>query len=335
MVAVTDALLEHARAGDDRAFGELVAPYRAELHVHCYRMLGTVSDAEDLVQETLLAAWRGLTGFEGRTSMRSWLYRIATNRCLNMLRDTGRRVPPPAVAPFDPPAPTRHGEVTWLQPYPDTLLDQVPDAAPGPEARFDQREASELAFVTALQLLPPRQAAALILCDVLGYRLAETAELLDTTPAAVKGMLQRARSSIDRGEVEKAAARPTDRSAVHRFATAFANRDIDALLSLLTDDAWLAMPPAPHEYHGRPAIAAFLQVSGAWRGARRLVLVPIGANNQPAFGCYLAEPDTTVATPAGIMVLTPHADRIRAMTRFFLPAGLLPHFGLPETWVLD
>lgn len=332
---MTHALLEHAQAGDHQAFAELVAPYRAELHVHCYRMLGTLSEAEDLVQETLLAAWRGLPAFEGRTTVRSWLYRIATNRCLNMLRDTGRRVPPPAVPPFHPPAPTRHSEVPWLQPYPDALLDQLPDAAPGPEARYDQREAIELAFVRALQLLPPRQAAVLILCDVLGYRVAETADLLDTTPTAVKGMLQRARSSIDGAGAEKAVARSADRPVVQRFADAFANRDVDALLSLLTDDAWLAMPPAPHEYHGRPAIAAFLQVSNSWGKDRRLVLVPTGASNQPAFGCYLAEPGATVANPAGIMVLTLRGDRIQGLTRFFLAEDLLRRYGLPATWVRD
>jgi RNA polymerase sigma-70 factor (ECF subfamily) len=304
---------------DDRAFADLVEPHRRELRLHCYRMLGSFTDAEDALQETLLAAWRGLDGFDGRSSLRTWLYRIATNRCLNWRRDAARRVPDQPLPPFRPPEPTHRGDLPWLQPFPDALLAEIPDVAPGPEARYQMREAVELAFIAGLQRLPPRQAAVLILRDVLGYGTAEVADLLDTTPTAVKGALQRARQAMGdpapraEGDVAEVAA---------RFARAFAVRDIAALLSLLTDDAWLAMPPAPHEYHGRPAIAGFLEVSGAWRAGRPMELVPAPMNNQPAYACYID------GSPAGLMVLTVRGDRIAGMTRFLdsdalLRAGLL------------
>src|SRR5262245_25500251 len=182
---VEQAVLEHARAGDERAFRELTDPYRRELQVHCYRMLGSLTDAEDLVQETLLAAWRGLAGFEQRASLRSWLYRIATNQCLNALRAAGRRIPTEPTPPFAVPEPTRRGEITWLQPYPDALLDGIPDAAPGPEARYQATEAVELAFVAGLQRMPPRQAATLLLRDMLGFATDEVAGMLNTTQTAI------------------------------------------------------------------------------------------------------------------------------------------------------
>ena len=325
-------------------FSELVEPYRAELRVHCYRMLGSLSDAEDVVQETMVAAWRGLDGFEGRSSLRAWLYKIATNRCLNARRDAARRVPPPPVPPFDPPEPSRRGEITWLQPFPDALLDAVPDRAPGPEARYDLREAVELAFVAGLQRLPPRQTAVLILRDVLGYPAHEVGELMNTTTVAVKGALQRARATMaaagssprpaplpgSAGSADRGRSRqPVERAVARRFADAFTAGDVDALVTLLTDDAWLAMPPAPHEYHGIPAVVEFLEASGAWRGERVLRLVPTRANNQPAYACYLAEPGTSVARPAGLMVLTLRDDRIAGMTRF-LDSGALVRFGLLE-----
>jgi RNA polymerase sigma-70 factor (TIGR02960 family) len=313
---------------DDRAFGDLVEPYRRELRVHCYRMLGSLADAEDLLQETLLAAWRGLDGFDNRSSLRTWLYRIATNRCLNARRDAARRVPPEAVPPFRPPPPTHRGDLPWLSPFPDALLDGVPDDAPGPEARYQMREAVELAFVAGLQRLPPRQTAVLVLRDVLGYPTEEVAEMLCTTATAVKGALQRARATL-RGPSPAAAppGSPEERELTRRFAEAFTVRDLAALLSLLTDDAWLAMPPAPHEYHGHRAIAGFLEVSGAWRADRTLVLTPVRANGQPAYACHLAEPGAATAWPAGLMVLTPRGDRIAGMTRF-LDNDLLIRFGL-------
>ncbi|MGP4026280.1 sigma-70 family RNA polymerase sigma factor [Actinomadura sp. 3N407] len=332
---MTEATLARARAGDAEAFGELTGPYRGELRLHCYRMLGSLTDAEDVLQETLLAAWRGLDGFEGRASLRAWLYRIATNRCLNAIRDAKRRVPLEPVPPFEPPEPTRRGDVTWLQPYPDALLDQVSDSGPGPEARYQSREAVELAFVAALQRLPPRQTATLVLRDVLGYSTAEVAQMLDTTEIAVKGFLQRARAGLGqrRGSASPRPGSAQERDLVRRFAEAFTADDIDGVVALLTDDAWLAMPPAPHEYHGPAAIAAFLRAGANWRGGRRFRLVPTRVNTQPAFGCYLPDVSEPVAYPAGLIVLTPGPGRILAVTRF-LDSGVLPRSGLPETLTL-
>jgi RNA polymerase sigma-70 factor (TIGR02960 family) len=193
--ALGEAALARARAGDEEAFRELTEPHRRELQLHCYRILGSVHDAEDMVQETLLAAWRSLEAFEGRASVRSWLYRIATNRCLNALRGRSRR-PREIPAMAEPLEPTRRIEPVWLEPYPDALLESVPDRAPGPAARYEARESIELSFIVALQHLPPRQRAALVLGDVLGFRTAEVAEMLDTGEASVKGALQRARATL-------------------------------------------------------------------------------------------------------------------------------------------
>jgi RNA polymerase sigma-70 factor (TIGR02960 family) len=322
--------LELARAGDDQAFRELTDPYRRELLVHCYRMLGSLTDAEDLLQETLLAAWRGLHGFQERASVRSWLYRIATNRCLNALRAAGRRVPAEPVPPFQPPEPTRRGEITWLQPYPDALLETVADTEPGPEARYQSTEAIELAFVAGLQRMPPRQAAALVLRDVLGFATEEVAGMLNTSQTAIKGALQRARASLDHQQAGRARPGSTQEHDLgRRFADAFVAADIDRVVALLTDDAWLSMPPAPHQYHGIDAIRSFLRAAFGWRADRRVHLVPARANTQPAFGSYLSDRDRAFATPAGLIVLTVAGDRISAITRFHLDA-LYPRFGLPE-----
>ena len=191
------ATLQRARGGDEQAFRELTDPHRRELQVHCYRMLGSLTDAEDMLQETLLAAWRGLSGFQQRASLRSWLYRIATNQCLNALRSAGRRIPAEPVPPFHPPEPTRRDEITWLQPYPDTLLEAIADTAPGPDARYQSTEAVELAFIAALQRMPPRQTAVLLLRDVLGFATDEVAGMLNTSQTAIKGTLQRARATLD------------------------------------------------------------------------------------------------------------------------------------------
>jgi RNA polymerase sigma-70 factor (TIGR02960 family) len=327
---VIDDLLARARASDDHAFRELVEPHLAELRLHCYRMLGSLTDAEDALQDTLLAAWRGIGTYQGRASWRTWLYHVATNRCLNIVRDRGRRKRTPPVPPFQPPEPSRHNDITWLEPYPDALFEHVAEPGPGPETRIQQREAVELAFVTALQRMPPRQAAALVLRDVLGFHTSEVAAMLGITPTAVKGVLSRARA----GAVSRDPSVPdADRELSRRFAEAFVADDIAALVAMLTDDAWLTMPPAPHAYHGRAAIAGFLRASAAWRGDRRFVLMPAGANTQPAYACYLpeqtSEPDRGIAHPAGLVVLTPAAGGIGGITRF-LDVGLFAQFGLPE-----
>jgi len=318
------AVLLRARDGDRRAFSELTEQYRAELQAHCYRMLGSVHDAEDMVQETLTAAWRALPGFEGRASLRAWLYRIATNRCLNARRDA-RRVPSVPVPPFAPPEPTRRGDRPWLQPYPEALLTGLADTGAGPEARYQRRETIELAFVAGLQRLPPRQLAVLLLRDVLGFGTAEVAIMLDTTAIAVKASLQRARASMHPqshpdprpGTARQAAA--AELAVARRFADAYQGDDIDTLIGLLTDDAWLVMPPAPHEYQGRAAIAGFLRASAGWRAGARFRLTPVLAGGQPAFMSYYLD------QPAGLIVLTVAGDRIAVISRF-LDTGLYRYF---------
>jgi RNA polymerase sigma-70 factor (TIGR02960 family) len=330
---VAERTLSGARAGDEEAFRELIDPYRRELQLHCYRILGSVQDAEDLLQETLLAAWRGLEGFDGRSSLRAWLYRIATNRCLNALRDRRRR--PREVEPIAaPPEPTRRSEPIWLEPYPDALLDRVPDTSAGPQARYEVKEAVALAFVAALQHLPPRQRAALVLRDVLGFRAAEVADMLETSEAAVKGALQRARATLESrlpaGDRERAPLprSPRERELVGRFADAVGSGDVDGVVCLLTEDAWLTMPPQPFEYQGHEAIAGFLHDRAALRGLP-LRLVPTRANSQPAFGCYVPDAQTAIARPYGLMVLTLQEDQISAIT-WFGDSSVFPHFGLPR-----
>jgi RNA polymerase sigma-70 factor (TIGR02960 family) len=316
---------------DDAAFRELTEPHRRELQLHCYRMLGSIQDAEDLVQETLLAAWRSRDTFEGRASVRSWLYRIATNRCLNALRARSRR--PQGEAMFDAPEPTRRTEPLWLEPYADVLLEDIPDSAPGPAARYEARESIELAFIVALQSLPPRQRAALVLRDVLGFRNAEVAEMLGDGEGSVKGALQRARASLKaRLPAADPAPQPNserERRLVQRFADAVERGDVDDLLTLLTDDAKLTMPPLPLEYQGREPIGAFLRHRAELRGAPLRVL-PTRANTQPAFGCYLPAAETGIAHPWGLFVLTLEGDAVAAITWFF-DTALFRHFDLPET----
>jgi RNA polymerase sigma-70 factor (TIGR02960 family) len=329
-------LLQRARAGDEEGFRQLTEPYRREIQVHCYRMLGSLTDAEDTLQETMLAAWRGLAGFQARSSLRSWLYRIATNQCLNTLRAASHRSPAEPVPPFSPPEPTRRGEITWLQPYPDDLLEGIADSAPGPEARRLATEAVELAFVAALQRMPPRQAAALLLRDVLGFGAHEVAGMLDTTQTAVKGTLQRARAALDRHLEDSGRARAPrlgsaiERALARRFADAYVAADIDGVVALLTDDAWLSMPPAPHEYHGIDAIRSMLAASFTHRGGQRMLMVPARANTQPALGAYLSDSQGSAALPNGLFVLTMAGDKIQAITRFHLDE-LYPRFGLAES----
>ncbi|CAM3621788.1 sigma-70 family RNA polymerase sigma factor [Kibdelosporangium persicum] len=333
----TDAgnLLALARDGDGEAFRRLVEPYRRELQLHCYRILGSVHDAEDLLQETLLAAWRGISGYEERASIRTWLYRIATNRCLNALRAGTRRSQDYAAYQSEVPLPEpshRRAEPSWLQPYPDALLDEIADHTPGPEARYETRESVSLAFLAGLQQLPPRQRAVLVLRDVLGFRAAEVATILDVTENAVTGALKRARSALahlpDRENVPLPES-PRERRIVDDFTRAFQEGDVDAVVAMLTDDAWLTMPPLPLEYQGLDAIRHFLSTV-ALRGCLRYVLIPTRANGQPAFGCYARDPRTPIMHAHGVIVLTLDGDRISALTRF-LDNSLLAAFGLPRS----
>jgi RNA polymerase sigma-70 factor (TIGR02960 family) len=305
------ATLSRARAGDEDAFRELTDPYRRELQLHAYRIVGSAQDAEDLLQETLLAAWRGLEQFEGRASIRAWLYRIATNRSLDAVR-ANRRRPEDMQRLTGVPEPTRRTEPIWLEAYPDVLLEGIPDEAPGPEARYEAKEAVAIAFIAGLQHLPAQQRAVLVLRDVLGFRAAEVAEMLDTTEASVNSLLSRARGVFesrlpatgpDRAPLPDS---KVERDLLSRFAEAVEAGDVDGMVALLTDDAWVRMPPEPYEYQGLEAIREFLRGREIARG--RMRLVPTRANGQAAFACSLD------ARPYATCVLTLEGDRISAIT---------------------
>ena len=331
---MTETTLRRARLGDDDAYRALTDPYRRELQVHCYRILGSVQDAEDMLQETLLAAWRGLERYEERDSLRAWLYRIATNRCLNALRDRSRRPHESPGFPFEVPEPTRRGQPLWVEPYPDALLQTIEETSPGPESRYETKEAVTLAFVAALQHLPPRQRAVLVLRDVLGFRTAEVGEMLESSEASVNSALQRARAKLEsrRPAARDRAAVPSSRlegELVARFAEAVESGDVDGMVSLLTDDALLTMPPEPLEYQGREAIAAFLRHREEARGVS-LRLVLTRANTQPAFACYVPDAPRRIARPAGLFVLTFERNDVAAIT-WFADTALFSHFGLPRT----
>jgi len=324
-------LISQARAGDGDAFRELTEPHRKELRVHCYRMLGSLHDAEDALQDTLLMAWQGLGGFEGRASVRTWLYRIATNRCLNLLRSARRR----AAKEWDVPGveqlePTRLGEVAWLEPFPDALLVDAMDAPLGPDARYEQTESISLAFITALQVLPPRQVAVVILRDVLGFHASEVADMLDSTVESVNSALKRARAGLAKLQRRRSLTAVSGSSSedviVAKFVSAYEAADLDAIVALLTDDVFLAMPPMPFEYQGRDVVAEFCgRIFGA---GRRFDLVPTRANGQPAFGAYLRSP-TGVSIGVGVIVLALDEEGISGMTRF--EGTVLPWFGLPAS----
>jgi RNA polymerase sigma-70 factor, ECF subfamily len=345
------ALLARAQAGDGAAFGQLTEPFRRELHVHCYRMLGSAHDAEDMLQETLVAAWRAMAQFEGRSSLRAWLYRIATNQCLNALRGAkgralgARRVAAAAQGGGMPgggmpgqamalPEPAASDEPVWLEPYPDAMLAELPDAAPGPEARYEARESISLAFIVALQRLPPRQRAALVLRDALGYRAAEAAQILECSLDTVNGSLKRARAALSglrRPDAIAQAPLPgsaAERDAVGRFTDAFERGDVAGLVAMLTDDAWLSMPPWPVAFRGPAAAERLLSVLVFRGGTRRFLLVPTRANGQPAFACYFTDGDAPAASGDGMFVLGLAGSRISGVTRF-LDNGLLPRFGVP------
>ena len=329
-------LLEAARAGDEDAFADLVAPYQAQLRAHCYRMLGSLADAEDALQDTLLRAWRGVTGFESRSSLRSWLYRIATNASLRLIEKRPTRVLPidyaPAADPHDGPA-ERLVEAIGLEPVPDGELGLEAELL-GPDARYEQRESIELAFTAALQHLPARQRAVLILRDVLGFSARETAEALETTSVSVDSALQRAHRAIDERVPEmsqqatlRALGDPAVREIVSRFADAWERKDVDALVGMLTEDARMTMPPQPSWYLGRDAIATFLR---GWplSAAKRFRLLPIAANGQPALAGYLWEDESGRFAAESLIVLTLRGASVEEFTAFRTPA-LFPHFGLP------
>jgi len=330
---VIERTLARARAGDEHAFSELTDPYQRELRLHIYRIVGSSQDAEDLLQETLLAAWRGLEQFEGRASVRAWLYRIATNRSLDALRASRRRAEDQRMTQM--PEPTSWSEPLWLEPYPDVLLEGIPDEAPGPAARYETKEAVALAFIAGLQHLPPQQRAALVLRDVLGYRAGEVAEMLDTSDASINSLLRRARAAFESrlpATGRERAPLPNsklERDVVGRFAETVESGDIDGILALLTEDAWLTMPPLPHAYQGRSAIGGFLRVAEERRGAP-MRLVATRANAQPAFGCYLSLPELEVARAFALLVLTLTGEQISAIT-WFADSSVFARFGLPRT----
>jgi RNA polymerase sigma-70 factor (ECF subfamily) len=332
---VTTELLARAQDGDAEAFADLVAPHRRELRVHCYRILGSAQDAEDALQETLLAAWQGLHGFELRASLRTWLYRIATNRCLNMLRAGNRRPRsyedrPDLLLPEATPA----GEPLWLEPYPDQLLDELPDHAPGPEPRYEMHEAISLAFVTALQLLPARQRASLILHDVLGYRANEVAAMLESTEESVTSALKRARAKLEQrlgeGQTEPPPSPGSreEQQVLERLTTAFEGSDLTGLIAMLTEDVRLSMPPLPFEYRGLDAATQFLtRVVHDPPRARRIIHTR--ANGQPAFGVYVRDDRDGIFRAVGLIVATLTGHRIARLTRF--ETSVLSDFGLPRS----
>lgn len=334
------SLIAAARAGDEAAFHRLTERYTRELHVHCYRMLGSLHDAEDLLQETLLRAWKRLDSFEGRAPFRAWLYKIATNACLNELDRRPRQLPPRQSVPAADPR-AEHtpyaAEVTHLEPYPDALYDELGAGATDPQARYLARESIELAFLTAIQLLPARQRAVLILREVLAWTASEAAELLEMTVPAVNSALQRARGTLAKQAPptpEAVPANSTDVEAelLRRYMLAWEGADMRALAALLKEDAILTMPPAPSWYSGRDAVVAFFATSPYVFGdhTRRLRLVPTRANRAPAFATYAWDPVASIFRAYGIMALQLQDGLVSEITGFGDPS-LFVFFDLPET----
>jgi RNA polymerase sigma-70 factor (ECF subfamily) len=330
-------LLDAACGGDEDAFRRLVEPHRAGLHAHCYRMLGSLHDAEDALQDALLRAWRGLCGFHGRGAVRNWLYRIATNACLDALARRPKRVLPIDYAPPADPIANEPGEPLaeslWLEPYPDEVLG-VENGYAAPEARYEQREGVELAFVAALQHLPPRQRAVLILREVLGFSAKEVSESLGTTVASVNSALQRARKTVDDRLPEKSqqvAMRSLGdervREIVQNLVDAFERGDVDAIVALLAEDATFAMPPYEEWYLGREAIAdSWLMPGGP---PPRLRYLETSANGQPALGVYGFDPERNRFLPIALDVITLRGARIAGITAFRTPE-IFRRFGLPD-----
>jgi RNA polymerase sigma-70 factor (ECF subfamily) len=327
---VSQVLLDRARSGDEAAFAELVAPYQRELHVHCYRMLGSFDDADDALQETLLAGWRGLPTFQGKASLRTWLYRIATNTCLNLIRIASRRPQMTEPLPATAPPPSGSNEVTWLQPYPDILLDGLPAGDPGPEAQVERLEAVSLAFVTALQLLSPRARAVLILRDVLGFTARETAAILGGSEEAIAMTLSRARVSLREHQPSLNAAQPgtaAEETMARRLAAALTAHDVETVVSLLAEDVRIAMPPLPAVWQGRDRAAAFM-TEVAFRLVPQARFVETRANRQPALAVYMRDEASGLWRASGLLVLTLRGGQIAGLTRF--ESHTLRPFGLPR-----
>jgi RNA polymerase sigma-70 factor (ECF subfamily) len=327
-------LLEAARDGDQDSFRRLVEPRRAELLVHCYRMLGSIQDAEDALQETLLRAWRGLSGFKEEASLRPWLYKIATNVCLDMIAKRPSRVLPidrslsadPEAGPGEPIV-----EQIWLEPYPDEQLG-VEDGYAAPDARYEQRESVELAFIAALQHLPARQRAVLILREVLGFSAREVAEALETSAASVNSALQRARKVVEerlptqsQQETLRSLGDDQLRAVVQRYIDAWETRNVEALLALLVDDVRFAMPPLPNWFQGRDAVIAFILGTGE----PRLRHVTTRASGQPAVGWFIWDDAREAYLPAALEVLTVEGAQVKEIVAFASPE-LFPRFGLPS-----
>ena len=323
------------RLGDEAAFAALTEPYRRQLHLHCYRMLGSFDEAEDLVQETLLRAWRGRAGFEGRSTVKTWLYRIATNACLDHIESRSRRL-----GSLESPQPAEPNAVDWLQPYPDLLLDQIASSDPEPDAKVIGRETIELAYLAAIQYLPPKQRAILILRDALGWSAKETANLLDESVASVNSALSRARTSMRRRMPKRrlewsTVATPTtgERKPLERYMDATDRADVAGLTALLREEVRLTMPPYPTWFEGREQIAtAFALATNpaepSYQGQFRTVAT--AANRQPALAAYVQRPGDSVYRALGIDVLRLESDQVVEITRFD-SADLFPAFGLPLT----
>lgn len=329
-MAETD-LLQAARSGDNAAFAAMVAPYRRELHVHCYRMLGSFADADDAMQDTLLAAWRGLGSFASRASLRTWLYKVATNTCLNLIRTASRRPQMTDPLPAQAPEPTGSSEVTWLQPYPDLLLDELPDPDPAPDARIERAEAVSLAFLTTLQLLSPRARAVLVLRDVLGFSAAEVAETLDSTPEAVAMTLSRARAALREnaptGATTGVASTADEARLVRLLTQALVDHDVKAVVRLLAEDVRIAMPPLPAVWQGRDRAATFL-AQVAFRLVPRARFIQTRANGQPALAVYMHDAADGLWRAGGLLVLTLNGAHITGLTRF--ESATMRPFGLPS-----
>lgn len=331
-IAPDPGLLRAARDGDEQAFGRLVEPRRGELQAHCYRMLGSVQDAEDAMQDAMLRAWRGLSGLDDPKALRAWLYRIATNACLDAIGKRPKRVLPidygPAADPHEPPGKPAV-ESVWIEPYPDETL-EVDDGLAGPEARYEQREAMELAFVAALQLLPANQRAVLIMREVLGFSAKETAEALDTTVASVNSALQRARKTID-DKLPEQSQQTTLRQLgddrvkeiIDGYVEAWQRGDVDAVVAMLTEDACFSMPPMSTWFHGREGIATWMRnspLSGDFRWKPLLTR----ANGQPTLAFYSWDPEQEAYVPFALNVLTLDGEEISDVTAFIVRSSQDP-----------